>query len=75
VFKKTPLGIVVRTLRSYFKKDIRVKNETLLSCRFTGSFNNPTLEEVIEILDLALDLEVDRQQDTYTLDGVGCKEH
>jgi ferric-dicitrate binding protein FerR (iron transport regulator) len=74
VFKKTPLGTVVRILRSYFKRDIRVKNEALLSCRFTGSFNDPTLEEVIEILHLALDLGVDRQQETYLLDGVGCKE-
>jgi transmembrane sensor len=75
VFKKTPLHKVVKALRSYFRKDIHVVNEMLLDCRFTGSFNDPTLDEVVETLSLALDLQVNIEQGVYRLDGTGCKEN
>ena len=72
IFKKTPLREVVRTLRSYFKADIRIKNEKLLNCRFTSSFIDPTLPEVIEALSLALNLKLGYQSNVYDLDGEGC---
>ena len=75
VFKKTPLRKVVKVLRSYFRKDIQVTNEKLLPCRFTGSFNDPTLDEVVETLGIALDLEVNVEKGTYMLDGAGCEEN
>lgn len=73
IFRKTPLREVVRTLRHFFKTDIRVKNEKLLDCRFTSTFNDPTLPEVIETISVAMDLQVDHQSNAYTLDGEGCK--
>lgn len=72
VFKKTPLREVVKTLRNYFKTEIEIKNEVLLDCRFTSSFNNPTLPEVIDVLSLAMNLKVEHQSDTYSLYGMGC---
>ena len=72
VFKKTALREVLKTLQSYFKTNIQVKNEKLLNCRFTGSFNNPTLPEVMETLSLALNLKIDHQANAYALDGEGC---
>jgi ferric-dicitrate binding protein FerR (iron transport regulator) len=72
VFRKTPLGEVIKTVEKYFKTDIRIKNEELAGCRFTSEFNNPTLQEVIETLSVALDLKVEFQSDTYSLDGEGC---
>jgi ferric-dicitrate binding protein FerR (iron transport regulator) len=74
VFKKTPMRKVIRALRSYFQKDIDVTNEKILDCRFTGSFNDPTLEEVVETLSLALGLEMTLNQNVYMLDGSGCEE-
>ena len=72
VFRKTPLGEVAKTLERYFKTDIRIKNEKLLICRFTSEFNDPTLQEVIEALSVALDLKVEYQSNSYALDGEGC---
>ena len=72
VFRKTPLWEVVKTLERYFKTDIRIKNEKLLICRFTSEFNDPTLQEVIETLSVALDLKVEYQSNSYALDGEGC---
>jgi ferric-dicitrate binding protein FerR (iron transport regulator) len=77
VFKKTPLRNVVKTLSFYFKKDFTIRNKELNNCRFTGSFKDPSLDEVLESLRLALDLDlkIDPQQNSYTLDGVGCKDN
>jgi ferric-dicitrate binding protein FerR (iron transport regulator) len=73
IFKRSPLRSVVKTLSEYFKKDIRIRNKDLEDCRFTGSFKNPSLDEVLESLTFALDLKMDNEQNLYILDGVGCK--
>jgi transmembrane sensor len=73
VFRKSPLASVLKTLHIYFRKDILVKNDSLLGCRFTGSFKDPTLQEVFETIGLALDIEITQQQDSYLLSGAGCK--
>jgi ferric-dicitrate binding protein FerR (iron transport regulator) len=72
IFKKTPLRDVLKTVRSYFKANIDVKNKAILNCRFTSSFKDPTLPEVLEAISLALNLKVDNQSNTYALDGEGC---
>ncbi len=73
-FKKTSLRDVVESLEEYFKIDIEVKNNDALRCRFTGSFNEPTLEEIIEALRISLDLKITKQaeEDMYVIDGDGC---
>jgi transmembrane sensor len=73
VFRKTPLRSVLKSLNTYFKKEIQVEDDSLLNCRFTGTFKNPTLPEVFETLGLALDIEITQRQDSYLLSGVGCK--
>jgi transmembrane sensor len=72
MFKKTPLDSVIKTLNKYFKVTISVKNNTLLKCTFTSTFNNPRLEEVIEALKVSLDLTVLQDKDVIIMDGEGC---
>jgi len=72
IFKKTSLTEVAETLEKYFQISITVKNPDLQKCRFTSSFNNPTLEEVIEAISIALNLNIVHQNKKYTFDGEGC---
>jgi transmembrane sensor len=72
MFKKTPLDSVIKTLNKYFKKTISVKNNALLKCTFTSTFNNPTWDEVIEALKVSLDLTVLQDKDAIIMDGEGC---
>jgi transmembrane sensor len=72
-FRQTPLSRVVKIMRSYFQVEISLKNPRLENCRFTGSFANPTLEEVVETLQLALDLQIDKVQSQYIFDGPPCE--
>jgi transmembrane sensor len=75
VFRKTPMSKVLRTLSMYFKKDLRAGNQSILGCRFTGAFDDPTLEEVIETLHEALDLKVEVDGNSYVFEGEGCKQN
>lgn len=72
IFRQAPLRDVIRTLKNYFSTEIQIKNKDLMDCRFTSEFNDPTLQEVIETLGIALDLQVSHQNNVYTLDGEGC---
>jgi len=72
IFKKASLAEVVETLEDYFDISITVNNPDLQKCRFTSSFKDPVLEEVIEALSIALDINVVHQNKKYTFDGEGC---
>jgi len=72
VFKKASLTEVAETLEKYFQISITVKNTDLQKCRFTSSFQDPTLDEVIEAISIALNLNIVHQNKNYTFDGEGC---
>jgi transmembrane sensor len=71
-FKKTSLNTVVENLEHYFKINIEIKNQNIVQCRFTGSFDQPTIEEIIEALSVSLDLTIVKKDDIYVIDGDGC---
>lgn len=72
VFRKTAMSEVIRTLKQYFRTEITIKNKELLRCHFTSTFNDPTLDEVVEVLKESLNLNIVRQQNTVIIDGEGC---
>lgn len=71
-FKKAPLKEVIKTLEDYFSVNISVANPELLKCRFSSSFANPELEEVLQVLRHALQLTIKRSGDPLLIDGKGC---
>ena len=73
VFKKTSLEEVVDVVERYFDVEILVTNPLLLKCRFTSTFNDPSVEEVMEALSVSLDMDVLLKDGAYTFEGEGCK--
>ena len=51
---------------------MKVKNFKINNCRFTGSFEQPTLEEIIEALNVSLNLTIINKDGVYVVDGDGC---
>lgn len=72
IFKKSSLNTVVENLEVYFKIDIKINNKKILHCRFTGSYDQPTLEEIIEALSVSLNLTISKHGNAYLIDGEGC---
>jgi len=73
VFSNTPLRDLVGDLKRHFGQEIVLKNGKLGDCRFTGSFQNQTLDEILEIISASLSLAVSKQESKFILDGPGCK--
>ncbi len=74
VFDDLKMTNVLQDMEEYFEIDISASNEDILNCTFTSTFSKPTIDEVIEIISLTLDLDYQQSGDQYTLTGEGCKE-
>lgn len=73
LFQKTALHEVIATLEDYFDTRIQVQNQALLNCRFTSTFDDPQLEEVLEVLQHSLNIRILKDGQGWKLEGEGCK--
>ncbi|TRX57560.1 DUF4974 domain-containing protein [Fulvivirga sp. M361] len=72
IFKAASLTEVITVLENYFKKEIKSRNDRLLSCQFTMEFDSPSMEEVLEVLAISAGIEYELVNETYYLTGPGC---
>ncbi len=74
VFDDLKMSEVLNDMEEYFDIAVSAENEDILNCTFTSTFSKPTVEEVVEVLSLTLDLDYQKEGNQYTLVGEGCKE-
>jgi ferric-dicitrate binding protein FerR (iron transport regulator) len=72
-FDNTRLEQVVASLEDYFGVNIKIQNRKLLDCRFTGSFEQPQLKDVLEVLAVSMQVRYNYEQQHYTFSGRGCQ--
>ncbi len=72
VIADAELAQLVTELESHFNVKITIKNNALRSCRFTTSFKNPELKEVLDILAITGNLTITQTGTNYTISGTGC---
>ena len=73
VFAQTPLSELLPVLESYYGIRFKVTEPELLDCRFTGTFKDIPLQELMEILSYSLELQIVRQGKNYfSISGKGC---
>ena len=72
-FENTRLEQVVASLEDYFGIHIKVQNRKLLDCRFTGTFEQPQLKDVLEVLAVSMQVRYNYAQQYYTFSGRGCQ--
>ena len=73
VFDNESLAQVVKTLRSVYQTPVILKDDQLAGCRVTASFNDQSLESVLEVLKQTLELQVQKDGENITISGNGCK--
>lgn len=71
IFSDTPLAEAVEVLSRHYNKSIRVTGD-VASCRFTGTFSNQSLEDVLEELGALLNIEIKNKNSFLTITGKGC---
>ena len=72
-FKDALLSEVITDLQKHFKVKIRLSNKSLSSCRYTGTFDEPTIEGVLKIISATLNISYQKTQGVYSLSGKGCQ--
>lgn len=73
VFNNTRLESVIPAMEAYFGVTIEVQNSKLLNCRFTGDYEKPALEYLLNVLHETTNLTYEKQSDRYILSGGGCE--
>lgn len=74
IFNSQPLALVIHDLERYYGVRLQLKGSNLSSCRYTGSFQDAELAEVLQVLGATIQLEyLTQDKHTYTLTGKGCQ--
>jgi len=68
IFNNTSLKDVASQMNEYFGVDVKLA-EGLDTCRFTGEFDKPTAEHVLEVISVSADLQWKKEQNKYILSG------
>lgn len=71
-FDNTSLKDVLADVERYFGISVKVENEAMLNCRFTGVFENPTIEGVLQIVSISVNSTYQKDANQYLLLGIGC---
>jgi transmembrane sensor len=71
-FRQTRLEEVAAVLDRTYGKDIRFDNAKLGECLFTGTFDQQPVDSVMKVIQIAFNLDLERDHNTFTLSGSGC---
>ena len=73
VFDDLPLAQVIALLSEVFDTSIYLANEQLGACPVTVSFDNQSLDSIIEVLTNTLDLTTTKTNKGLAIEGEGCE--
>ncbi|MFA6923935.1 MAG: FecR domain-containing protein [Bacteroidales bacterium] len=73
IFNNTSLKELVKTLNKVYHSDIIIKNNKLSDCTVNVSFDNQSLESVLNVLKSTLDIKIKTNGSKIEINGNGCK--
>jgi len=72
IFKKKKLIHVVNTLNKVYQGNIFIKDKKIKNCRISVTFNEQSLDEVLNVLKATLDIDITKKESSVELSGEGC---
>lgn len=73
-FNDVKISKVVEALERYYNISITVENEQILNCPYTGTYDNPKLEDMIQFVEASLPfVKINQTENNLTFSGEGCK--
>jgi transmembrane sensor len=73
VFDNETLAEVANTLQNVYQTPVFLANSQLSGCRVTATFNNQSLESVLQVLKETLELQVKKEGNRIEISGKRCK--
>lgn len=72
VFDNTQFSEVVTDVQDYYGVKLHIENKEIYNCRFTGEFDKTSLNEMLQVLSVSLNLSYNYKHDQYNVSGSGC---
>lgn len=72
-FNSASVSQVIEDLQIAYGCNVKVGNSDILTCPFTGNFENESIENIMQVLAFSLNLKVNKTQNSYELIGKGCQ--
>lgn len=72
VYNNTPFLKVIRSLEDHFGERFIIASQELLHCHYSGRFEYPELENVLEVLRATMNISYSKDNGVYVINGPGC---
>ncbi|MGM9509003.1 FecR family protein [Larkinella sp. GY13] len=72
VFRNTPMGEVAKTLERWYGTPVTLERESLRHCPLTGTFQNQSLREVMNLIAMTNRFQYELTPSQVTIKGPGC---
>ena len=73
IFDNTELQVIVKLLNDVYGSQISIGNDEIKKCRLTVSFNNETLDAIVDVIAETLHLEVGKTGSEIIFKGNACR--
>jgi ferric-dicitrate binding protein FerR (iron transport regulator) len=74
IFNNAKLDYVVQVLNEVYFSDIKITDARLSECTLTASFDHDSLEDVLSVIKLAMDVSITKTGNEILLSGKGCED-
>lgn len=72
-FDNVQLTKVLEDIRTHYNVSIKLKNSNIGKCHLTSRFDNKSIDEVLQVLELVLNVEISTSNtNEYLISGKGC---
>lgn len=72
IFEDTPMSEVVRIINEIYQSDLRLLTTDLKDCPVTTTFDNQSLETILNVLSSTLNLTITKEGGAIIISGEGC---
>ena len=72
IFDNDSLSMVLKTLEKVYDRNITLRDQNLGYCTLTVTFENQSLESVINVIESTLNIELKEENGTIIVSGEGC---
>jgi ferric-dicitrate binding protein FerR (iron transport regulator) len=72
IFEDQSVATIVDILSEYYNRTIEISSESVAYCTFSGSFENPAIEKILNKIHKDLNLKITYTGSKITISGTGC---
>jgi ferric-dicitrate binding protein FerR (iron transport regulator) len=72
IFENTSVAEAIGLLEKLYGISVRIDNEAIKKCRFSATFNNESIDTILDILSETLNLRLSKSNKKYEISGEGC---